>query len=236
MSDPRQRTARRELNEALLAALDGRQKHIWTMLPGVLVSSGQFPAWNPADNTCTVQPTIQGRFRSSPTSQSWTWKNMPLLIKCPVVFPRGGGWTLTFPLKAGVEGCVHFSSRCVDAWWLSGGVQQQMEFRMHDLSDGFFQPGPMSVPNVIKNISETTAQWRSDDGTQYIELAPEGKINGVAPGGFDLNGVIIDKNGNVTAPGDITAGFGTSDSVTLQDHLHSNAGGSGNSGKPVAGT
>lgn len=42
--------------------------------------------------------------------------------------------------------------------------------------------------------------------------------------------------GSLTATKDVTAGQGGSDQVTLQNHLHQNAGGTGNSGAPVAGT
>lgn len=38
--------------------------------------------------------------------------------------------------------------------------------------------------------------------------------------GWDLNGVKIDKNGNLTTPGGVTAGQGTGDQVTLQKHIH----------------
>lgn len=38
--------------------------------------------------------------------------------------------------------------------------------------------------------------------------------------GWNLNGVKIDKNGKLTAPGDIVAGQGGSDQVSLQSHIH----------------
>lgn len=38
--------------------------------------------------------------------------------------------------------------------------------------------------------------------------------------GWNLNGVKIDKNGKLTAPGDIVAGQGGADQVSLQSHIH----------------
>ena len=64
----------------------------------------------------------------------------------PVVFPGGGGFALTFPVAAGDECLVVFASRCIDAWWQSGGVGEPMEPRMHDLSDGFALIGVRSQP------------------------------------------------------------------------------------------
>ncbi|MFW8450019.1 Gp138 family membrane-puncturing spike protein, partial [Klebsiella pneumoniae] len=63
--------------------------------------------------------------------------NLPLLVDVPVVFPRGGGCTLTFPVKPGDECLVIFADRCIDFWWQSGGIQEPVDERMHDLSDAF---------------------------------------------------------------------------------------------------
>jgi len=102
------------------------------------------------------------------------WINLPILADCPVVFPGGGGYSLTFPLKPGDEGLILISSRCIDAWWEAGGIQPQMELRMHDLSDGFFLPGIESKPMLTPMLSATDVQLRSKDGTTYIGLGPAG--------------------------------------------------------------
>ncbi len=132
---------------------------------------------------------------------------------------------MTFPLAAGDEVLVHFSARCLDAWWQQGGVQPQAQFRMHDLSDGFVAPKLYSVPNVPGGISTTAAQLRTKDGTSYIELAPGGIINLVAPGGLNINGKTITTQDVVVGP----------NAVSVETHLHSGVEpGSGNTGEPVA--
>jgi hypothetical protein len=50
-----------------------------------------------------------------------------------------------------------------------------MEFRMHDLSDGFAFVGPRSTPRVLSGVSTTATQLRSDDGATMVEVSP-GKI------------------------------------------------------------
>ncbi|MCK1783435.1 hypothetical protein L9Z73_03380 [Pseudomonas sp. TNT11] len=149
----------------LTVALGGWQSKIQTAIPGIIQS---FNTDNPDSMTCTVQPAINGQVRDE--SGALTGVELPLLVDCPVQFPAGGGCTLTFPVKVGDECLVVFSSRCIDSWWQSGGVQVQPELRMHDLSDGFALLGFRSQPRVIHGISTTAAQLRTDDGAAFVEV------------------------------------------------------------------
>jgi hypothetical protein len=111
--------------DSLMAALGGWQKDIWTALPGIIQS------FDPVAMTCVVQPSIQANPLTAPydaatLKRAWpNYPNLPLLVDCPVMFPGGGGCTLTFPVTAGDECLVVFASRCIDAWWQNGGVRPQ---------------------------------------------------------------------------------------------------------------
>ncbi len=182
------------LQAAVRVGLDGRQAEIWTALPGIIQS------FNPVKRTCVVQPTIMGQFMNPDNSTEW--QKMPLLLDCPVHFPAGGGFTLTFPLAEGDECLVVFASRCIDAWWQSGGIQVQAELRMHSLSDGFVIPGVSSVPNVIPAISTANVQLRSDDGLSFYELDPGGNVRVQAVGDIELDAggdVAVVADGNISA-------------------------------------
>lgn len=166
-------------------------------LPGIIES------FDPIACTCTVQPALKGQtadelgnMKSAP---------LPLLVDVPVIFPRGGGCTITFPVKAGDECLVVFSDRCIDFWWQSGGVQETVDPRQHDLSDAFAIVGPQSQANVISNISSTTLQMRTDDGAAYIELDPNSHaINLVAPGGVNVTTPLAKFSQAVTISGLLT--------------------------------
>ena len=161
---------------AMKAAMDGRSAETWTSLPGI-IKSVNFGAI-----TCEVQPTIQSVVIVNGERQN---TSLPQLLDVPVVYPHGGGYSLTFPLGANNaedEVLTIFSARCIDNWWQHGGVQPQFEQRMHDLSDGFAIPGPYSQKNKISNVSTTTAQFRSDDGDLFVELdLPNKKVRTVTP-------------------------------------------------------
>lgn len=156
---------------ALREAFDGLRAGIWTALPGI-IQSFQSAADRPP--TAAVQPAIKIPVRNlDGTVASMA---LPLLVDCPVQFPSGGNCTLTFPVAPGDECLVVFASRCIDAWWQSGGVQEQAELRMHDLSDGFVLLGFRSKPRALAGVSTSTTQLRNDAGDTYVDLDPAGKI------------------------------------------------------------
>lgn len=184
-----QRERINDLRAALLAALDGRQAQLWTALPATVVS------YNAAAQTIQAQPTILIQYR---TQQNVVQQlQMPVINDCPVVFPHGGGFSLTFPLQPGDECLLIFASRCIDGWWATSKISPQGDLRMHDLSDGFALVGPRSKPNALTGVSTTTVQLRSDDGTAYVEIDASknvnvktpGTMNITAPGGVIINGI-----------------------------------------------
>jgi len=166
-----QRERLRDPEEALRVVLEGHQATIWTAMPGILQT------FDAGKMTCEVQPAIQGQLRQA--DGTWIDKSLPVLLDCPVIFPAGGGFALTFPLKQGDEGLIVIASRCIDAWWYSGGVQKQARARMHDLSDGFFLPGCFSQPRKLSNINPDFPELRNSDGTiKFAATATGFKITG----------------------------------------------------------
>lgn len=179
-------------------------------IPGIIQS------FDPDAVTAVVQPAIKGVEHDE--SGAEVSVNLPLLVDVPVVFPRGGGCTLTFPVKEGDECLVIFADRCIDFWWQSGGIQEPVDGRMHDLSDAFCIVGPQSQAKKISGISTTAAQLRTDDGSAFIELAAghdvtvktPGKLTASADGGTEITSPEIILNGNVTINGNLSQGMGES--------------------------
>lgn len=221
------------LLEGVLAALDGRQSELWTALPGIIRKI------NLAAMTVEVEPTIQIRRRGSWLNSS-SWIKIPMLVDVPIVYPGGGGFTLTFPIKPGDEALVIFASRCIDSWWQLGGVQVQAELRMHSLSDGFAIVGPRSQPRVISPSADANAvELRSDDQSSRVRIEPSGKIR-VESADADVE---VEASGAIklTAPsiqivGDVAiTGALTNNGVNVgSTHTHSDVDpGAGTSGPPT---
>ncbi len=196
---------------AIRYGLDGKQSQMWTALPAIVKSV------NLSQMTIECQPAIKGVVTNENNTSNFV--DLPQLVDVPLCFPSAGGFTLTLPIAVGDEVLVIIASRCIDAWWQSGGVQQPMELRMHDLSDGFAIPGPRSLPRVVAGISAVNAQLRNDAGTTYIEITPTGRINLVAPSGVGITGD-LEVSGDVKAVGEVTALFGTFHPIPLSTHAH----------------
>ncbi|HHM1024645.1 TPA: Gp138 family membrane-puncturing spike protein [Klebsiella pneumoniae] len=187
-------------------------------IPGIIQS------FDPDAVTAVVQPAIKGAEQDE--SGAEVSVNLPLLVDVPVVFPRGGGCTLTFPVKEGDECLVIFADRCIDFWWQSGGVQEPVDGRMHDLSDAFAIVGPQSQAKKISGVSTSAVELRSDDGSAKLSLNPaSGAINGTAPGGFNLNGLQILPDGRLQLV----------DGSIVDGHTHGGVESGGSSTAPLGG-
>ncbi|WP_049096483.1 Gp138 family membrane-puncturing spike protein [Burkholderia cepacia] len=183
--------------EALKHAIGARLTEVWTALPGTVES------FDPVAMTVSVQLGTRDSIRNEDGTVSTS--PFPLLTDCPVVWQGGGGVTATFPIASGDECLVVFASRCIDAWWQSGGVQEQAEPRTHSLADGFALIGVRSRPRALSGVSATSAQLRSDDGATYIDLNPTlQKVKIVAPGGLDVVAPLSTFSAAVTITGLLT--------------------------------
>jgi protein gp138 len=186
--------------------IDTSLTHTWVAAPGIVKS------FSPSDCTASVQVAIMWQARD----KTGVWKDQspaPIIPKALVLFPGNNGFQFTFPLKAGDEGLLVFCDRCIDSWWKQGGVQGQYDIRKHDATDGVFIPGLKSVPNVPSSINSNSAELRSNSGNTKIAFN-------------DTDGIIITTgnkvkiNGDLQVSGTIISGYGGSDQVGLQTHIH----------------
>lgn len=141
---------------------DGWKSVLRVACPGIIQS------FNEEEQTVVVQLALRELISRENLSQEWI--DIPLLLDVPIVVPRAGNYCMTFPIKQGDECLVIFADMCIDAWFSYGGIQNQLERRRHDLSDGFAILGVWSQPNRIKNYSTNSTQLRNLDGTSYIEI------------------------------------------------------------------
>ena len=227
MSNPGARRVERldDAEEALLRAFSGFQASLWTALPAVItkVDLGRM--------VVEAQPVIQARVRG--TDSAFTWTSLPVLVDVPLVFPSGGGFMMTFPVATGDECLVIFASRCIDAWWQSGGVQIQADLRLHDLSDGFALVGPRSQPRVVPGISTTDVVLRNESGSTRVSLKPSGEIELATSTQVTMNAAAVVINAPVTINGAVnTTGALTNNGKDVgSGHRHPN--GSPNTGTPI---
>lgn len=135
-------------------------------------------SYNSTQNTVECQPAIRERIIKEDGSTEYV--NLPLLINVPVAFPSSSAFSLKFPIVNGDECLVVFSDLSIDNFWLHSGVQNPVEVRRHDLSDGIAIPCNLSVvkndvePNIsieiVDNDVVITGSYGSFTGHQLYDI------------------------------------------------------------------
>ncbi len=94
----------------------------------------------------------------------------------------------------------------------NGAVSNPGSFRRFDKADGVYHAGMLNknAPTIYIQFLSNGLKIEDNQGNSIV----------TGPNGVNINGLKIDKNGNLTTPGSIQAGTGSGDSVTLQHHVH----------------
>ena len=135
-------------------------------IPGIIQS------YNSENNTAEIQPAIREEVVNEDNSVSYV--NLPLLINVPIIFPSTKLGGVRFTLEQGDECLVVFSDLSYDNFWTSGNVQNPIEVRRHDLSDGIAIPCVLSQPNTkaveegfTVTYGEAKIKMKNDEITFY---------------------------------------------------------------------
>lgn len=153
------------LSDNIKQGIENRLKDLHTSMPGIIV---EFDA---ATQLAKVQPAVKRIFKQERTEQVLLVPTaLPVLINVPVIFPRGGGFSLTFPVQPGDECLIEFCERCIDDWHETGEVKKPTSKRFHSLSDATCFVGLSSRPNKVPNYSAEDVQLKKDNGDVSITL------------------------------------------------------------------
>lgn len=214
MQDPKELIHNPE--EIMHTHLDGLKSRLWTALPAIVTG------YDAKKNTVSVSPGVSGRKVDELGNTSHS--PLPDLPECPVVFPRAGGFVITFPIKKGDECLVVFSTRSIDEWWQTGQAQAHHDLRTHDLSDGMAIFGLASLARPLKDVSGSGLQLKAEDGSATISIE-NGKVT-IKAKSFEVEGDshfkgdikvdgTVNATGDVKASGDVKAG-----GISLANHTH----------------
>lgn len=211
--------------QRLRNAMGGAAAQRWDMLCDLRVAvPGIIQTFDPSTQTATVVVAIRENILD-PETRVPTPTQIPVLSDVPVIMFRAGGFAITFPVQAGDECLLIFGDNDYGAWWQSGGVQNQIDRRRHDLSDSFAIVGLWSQPNVLENYSPDSVQLRSVDGNRIIEIdnanvninVTGGKVTVTSDTEVDISATTVKlqgKNFLTHTHSGIATGGGTSGPVT----------------------
>ncbi len=119
-------------------------------------------SFNATQRTVECQPTIRERVINE--DNVITYVNYPVLVNVPVCFPQSTNAGITFPISRGDECIVLFQDGSIDNWWLKGNVQNPVEQRRHDLSDGIaiFGVNNQSKQQIPYNANALTLSYKNN--------------------------------------------------------------------------
>ncbi len=203
--------------------VENRLKDLHTSMPGIVES------FNAATQTASIQPAIKRVFKTGDGEiELLTATELPILINVPVQFPRGGGFSLTFPVAKGDECLLVFCERAIADWYTFGGVKAPTARRFHSLSDATAFVGLSSFVKRQLSYDDTNVQLKKDTGTVAITLLANGTIevdantkvtvtapsialvgNTAVTGTLDVSGVVTAPTGNITTVTSTTVSSGT---------------------------
>lgn len=185
-------------------------KELHTSTPGIIES------FDAEKQLATVQPAIKRVFVTREGNKEiLSPSELPLLINVPIIFPRGGGFSLTFPVKKGDECLLTFCERSIDNWHKTGKIEIPGAKRFHSLSDATAFVGLSSLINKVPNYDSTNTQLKSDDSKVEITLLTNGTINIKANTKVTVDAPDAEFTGNVKIFGNLEVIGSTSLSSTV---------------------
>lgn len=131
------------LEEVIQAANQAQRAGLHTCLPGKVI------LFDPITTTVTVQPTVKNPVFDVESGERDTPEDPPVIPNVPVVYPRGGGYQVSFPLEPGDHVVLVFSELSTAQWRVSGDLSEPGDVRRHSLGYPFAIPGAFPLLDVL---------------------------------------------------------------------------------------
>ncbi len=150
------------ITDAMRQAVLFQLYDVHTALPGQIIS------YDHTTQKATIQPCLKKSYLDGTTQE------MPILNNVPVIFPRAGGASLTFPVLPGDTCLLLFVERSTDLWKSVGGVVAPNDPRKFDLSDAVAIMGlmPFTENSLSENNEDVLLTYKSSN----IRIKASGEI------------------------------------------------------------
>ena len=132
-----------DMPSAIRQAILYQLNNVHTALPAAIVS------YDYVKQRAAVQPLLNKVWGNGTTTP------MPIIENVPVIFPRAGGASLTFPVASGDTCLLVFIERSTDLWKSVGGQVDPDDPRKFNLSDAVAIPGLFPFSETSEAINST---------------------------------------------------------------------------------
>lgn len=145
------------LVEVLRAALDAAIAEVHTCLPARVES------YDSSNQTVNVKPLLKRNVLDEDGGE--VIETLPVIQSVPVVFPRAGGFFITFPIQVGDFVTLFFAERSLDRWIVGNGDEvEPVDVRTHDLSDAVAVPGLYPLSSALASADEDDLVLGKENG------------------------------------------------------------------------
>jgi hypothetical protein len=175
------------MTDAMRQAVLFQLYDVHTALPGQIIS------YDHSLQKASIQPCLKKSYLDGTTQE------MPILNNVPVIFPRAGEASLTFPVSPGDTCLLLFIERSTDLWKSVGGIVAPNDPRKFDLSDAVAIMGlmPFSENSLSENNEDVLLTYKNSSirikasGDIQIETASKVAIGNASTEVLDIVSSIL---------------------------------------------
>lgn len=159
MSTPRLPTYIKNQNER-------RERSMQTAFPAKVVG------WKPSTNVVELEPQFIETWVNRDGTRQSEPQDFPNIQNVPVLFPRSGSWSITFPIETGSFGLVVCTKYALDVWRSQGQPRDPRDLRRFGMSGAVFHPVNLHPNNSAISGVDSNFMILSDGGTtDFVALA-----------------------------------------------------------------
>lgn len=158
------------------------------------------------------EPTVDIRVLVKQMDGSGKTQSHGTIYNIPASRTRAGNSAIICDPKVGDKGMMSIADRDISSAKSSMQESNPGSFRRHSLSDGIYHG------NLFNKEPPKQYVHFKDDGVDIVDVNKN--TISTSKDGINLNGVVIDKDGNLKAPGELTAKAKGGSSVTVSGHKH----------------
>lgn len=157
-------------NDVTRAAINVALSELHTSLPGTVKT------FDRDTQTVSVQPMVKRAIKR--LNGDLTHETLPIVQNVPVMFPRGGGCSIQWPISEGDAVLLVFSEAATAQWRATGQISEPGDLRRHDLSYAYAIPGgapggdELTAPTGTEMLITPTSHLRVGGPTaDFVALA-----------------------------------------------------------------
>lgn len=150
------------LTNLLGASVDGRMADVHVAIPG------RVETYDAALQKASVQPLVMRAHEGEDGGR--VAQKLPVIPEVPVLFPGGGGFSVTFPVQRGDVVLLVFSEASLDKFLVRDGIVDPQDDRRHNISDAIAIPGLRNFKSPRSGVSGTSMVVGPDSGSAKIEF------------------------------------------------------------------